>query len=181
MAGIGFQLQRILKDDSYRGLVLAYLYSALIATGPWLLSIAGLFLISLFAPLMVDRTSYAVFRTITVYTYAGTLILVGIIQMGTTRYIADRLFVGDDDTLSPTYRWTAAIALPVGGLISLLFHLGAGLSWTEALGAMVIFQAVTLTWIGMIFLSAAHDYLAIVRAYFLGHILSAAAAIACAC
>ena len=52
MAGIGFRLQNILRENSYRALAKAYLYSAVISSGPWLLSICGIFLIGILSSLL---------------------------------------------------------------------------------------------------------------------------------
>ena len=42
MAGIGFELRRILVKDSYTSTLRAYIYAGLISSGPWVLSIIGL-------------------------------------------------------------------------------------------------------------------------------------------
>ena len=45
MAGIGFELRKLLKKDSLLGLVQAYAYAGVIGSGPWVLSIVGMLLI----------------------------------------------------------------------------------------------------------------------------------------
>ncbi|TAN73700.1 MAG: hypothetical protein EPN14_09695, partial [Gallionella sp.] len=39
MAGIGFELRKLLKKQSYSGLLQAYVYAGIISSGPWILSI----------------------------------------------------------------------------------------------------------------------------------------------
>lgn len=178
MAGIGFKLRQILRDESYSNLLKGYVYAALVSTGPWVISIIGLATIGTLGIFLI-RTLFgsvpepllanlALFRTLVVYTYAGTLILTGPIMMTTTRYVADRLFVNDTRALAPCYHWVATVVIVVGGLVAGAFHAFAGLELVAAVGAIVLFQAVALTWVGVIFLSAAKDYMAIVRAYALG-------------
>jgi len=41
MAGIGFELRRLLDRQSLWGLVRAYAYAGVISSGPWVLSILG--------------------------------------------------------------------------------------------------------------------------------------------
>ena len=41
MAGIGFELRRLLDRQSLWGLVKAYAYAGVISSGPWVLSILG--------------------------------------------------------------------------------------------------------------------------------------------
>ena len=45
MAGIGFELRKILSKDSYTSTMRAYLYAGLISSGPWVLSIISVMLI----------------------------------------------------------------------------------------------------------------------------------------
>ena len=42
MAGIGFELRRILAEDTYTSMVKGYLYSTVISSGPWLMSVLSL-------------------------------------------------------------------------------------------------------------------------------------------
>ena len=45
MAGIGFELRKLLNKRSYTGLLQAYAYAGIISSGPWVLSIVGIMLI----------------------------------------------------------------------------------------------------------------------------------------
>ena len=47
MAGIGFELKKMLKDDSWFGLLKTYTYAGAISSGPWVLSILGIMLVGL--------------------------------------------------------------------------------------------------------------------------------------
>lgn len=178
MAGIGFRLQKLLNEDSFRSTAQAYIYSAVVSTGPWLLAITSLMAISLLARLFIQLEQIAVFQCIIAYTYAGSLILTGIVQLATTRYIADRLYVDDANALRPCYQWVSIVTLITSGIIAAAFHTFAGLNLPAATAAVVLFQAVCITWTGMIFLSAAKDYESIVRAFALGYGFSLAAALA---
>lgn len=169
MAGIGFRLQKILRENSYKSLIEGYFYSALISTGPWLLSILGLGLIATIAPWMVDQREAKLFRVVVVYAYIGSLILTGGVQMGTTRYIADRLYVGDMKAILPTYRWLGAWVIAVSGALSALLYAACGLEARSVAAGVVIFQSISLTWIAMTMLSAAKDYMSIVRIFALGY------------
>jgi len=174
MAGIGFRLERLLRGDSYRGLIQAYLYSALVSTGPWLLSILSLVLVGVLTShsLFAGQQTLRLFRCVLVYSYAGTLVLSALVQMGTTRFIADRLYVNDKKALAPCFQFVVVIVLVLGAVAAGLFHAFAGLSFSAGLAGVVLFQSLTLVWLGMIFLSAAKDYMAIVRAFLLGYTVS---------
>ncbi len=169
MAGIGFHLRKILGSGSYRSVLEAYLYAGLISSGPWLLSVVGLGIISLLGELLIGHGELQVFRAMVIYAYAGSLVLTGPFQLGTTRYIADRLFVGDMGALRPCFHWVGALTLVVSGLAAGVFMAFSTLGVCAAVGGVMLFQMVCLTWICMIFLSAAKDYMAIVRAFALGY------------
>ena len=47
MAGIGFELRKLLRRDSLLGLLQAYTYAGLISSGPWVLSILGILLVGI--------------------------------------------------------------------------------------------------------------------------------------
>ncbi len=169
MAGIGFRLQKILRKNTYRGLIEAYLYSALVSTGPWLLSIFGLGLIGILVRYYVTFAEASLFRAIVVYTFMASLVATGPLQLGTTRYIADRLYLNDKRALLPCFHWVGFWVLVGGGLLAAAFYGLSGLPLSVAASGVVLFQMICLCWAGMIFLSAAKDYMAIVRAFALGY------------
>jgi uncharacterized membrane protein len=53
MAGIGFELRKLLKRDSLLGMMQAYAYAGIISSGPWVLSIIGILVIGLMSVSMV--------------------------------------------------------------------------------------------------------------------------------
>ena len=53
MAGIGFELRRLLRKDTLLGLIWAYAYAGVISSGPWVLSIIGILIIGIFSLGMV--------------------------------------------------------------------------------------------------------------------------------
>jgi len=168
MAGIGIKLQHILRDRSYRSLLKGYVYAGLISAGPWLLAVITVAIIEAFGAWLIPRSELELFLGVVVYTYAGSLILTGAIQMATTRYVADRLFAEDMSALAPCYHWVACVVVVAGGIVAAVFHSLAGLDPAAATGSVVLFQAISLTWVGMIFLSAAKDYEAVVTSCAVG-------------
>ena len=53
MAGIGFELRKLLRRDSLLGMMQAYAYAGIISSGPWVLSIVGILVIGLMSISMV--------------------------------------------------------------------------------------------------------------------------------
>lgn len=93
MAGIGFELRKILARDSYSSTLRAYVYAGLLSAGPWVLSIISVMLIGImsigvvFPELLVRQ-----FLVTTTYLFACSLITTGGLQVFFTRFVSDRLF-----------------------------------------------------------------------------------------
>ena len=168
MAGIGFELRRLLSDDSYTSLIKGFLYSTVISAGPWLMSVISLALLGVYSVAFLGFEERQTFSSTVVYIYAGSLVGTGLLQIVITRYLADHLYQGRREILSqaflPAIIVTAAIQLPVA--VAVLW--GAPLSAAFKASATVGFLTVSLVWQSMIFISASRDYLTIVLSFLLG-------------
>jgi hypothetical protein len=93
MAGIGFELRRLLRKNTLVGLIEAYAYAGIIGSGPWVFSIVGILLIGFFsASVVVPNHLVTQFQTSVTYLVASSLILTGLLQLAFTRFVSDRLF-----------------------------------------------------------------------------------------
>ena len=82
MAGIGFELRRLLRKDTLLGLIRAYAYAGVISSGPWVLSIIGILIIGIFSlGMVVPDASVTQFQVTVTYLIAISLILTGIVQL----------------------------------------------------------------------------------------------------
>ena len=103
MAGIGFEIRKLLRKESYTGLLQAYAYAGVISSGPWVLSIIGILVIGLMsATVVVPNILISQFQVSVTYLMLSSLIFTGAMQLGFTRFIADRLFEKKDDMVLPT-------------------------------------------------------------------------------
>ena len=89
MAGIGFELRKLMRRDSFWGLIRAYGYAGLISSGPWVLSILGVMGIGIFSINRVASLAVRQFLVSVTYLMATSLILTGFLQLMFTRFIAD--------------------------------------------------------------------------------------------
>lgn len=93
MAGIGFELRKILSRDSYSATLRAYVYAGLISAGPWVLSIISVMLIGVMSIGVVSPgASVRQFLVTVTYLMASSLIITGGLQVFFTRFVSDRLF-----------------------------------------------------------------------------------------
>ncbi|MCO7572975.1 exopolysaccharide Pel transporter PelG [Pseudomonas chlororaphis] len=93
MAGIGFELRKILSRDSYTATLHAYVYAGLISSGPWVLSILSVMLVGVISlGLVIPEVLIRQFLITVTYLMATSLILTGGLQLFFTRFVSDRLF-----------------------------------------------------------------------------------------
>lgn len=170
MAGIGFTLERLMDKGTFKGFAQAYVFSAVVATGPWLLSTLCLAFLSALAPETMDR-ELVKFRAVVTYSYMASLVFAGFWQMVITRLIADRLYVSDTEAMAPGFLTSGALVAVFSTLIALVAVSGYDAPLTVRIFSASIFIFVCMIWHVMIFLSAASGYFAIVRSFLIGSLM----------
>lgn len=173
MAGIGFRLQTLFSDGNLVKNVRGSLYSIIIATGPWLISILSIALVSAMAQRNLTNHDLMLFKCIISYTYALSLIIFGVVEMPLTRYLADQLFRADHSTFKSVVLSIISVYLVIAiPLTILLYYFAPGLSFISTISCMAFLISVLITWTAMIFLSAAKHYHPIVIGFVGGGALS---------
>jgi uncharacterized membrane protein len=179
MAGIGFELRKLLQQDSYFGLLRAYTYAGIIAAGPWILSITGLIAIGVFSlSVVVPDRRITEFHVTVTWIMALSLILTGPLQLSFTRWVADQLFAKRDALVLPNFSGALLLVQIAAGALGIpLFACGLGeasaLYRATAISGFVVASDI---WIATIFLSGLKEYRAIVALFGLGYGVSVAAA-----
>ena len=122
MAGIGFELRKILARDSYTATLRAYVYAGLISSGPWVLSIISVMLIGVLATgIVTPSVLIRQFLVTVTYLMASSLILTGGLQLYFTRFVSDRLFEEKQTSILPNLVGILLlVTLVAGGLGFLL-------------------------------------------------------------
>ncbi|WP_248803099.1 exopolysaccharide Pel transporter PelG [Pseudomonas sp. MWU13-2100] len=173
MAGIGFELRKILSRDSYTATLHAYVYAGLISSGPWVLSILSVMLVGVISlGLVIPEVLIRQFLITVTYLMATSLILTGGLQLFFTRFVSDRLFERKYEQILPNL---------VGVL--LLVTLGSGLLGIILLATLfdqpLIYRLLTLAnfvvlcnlWLVIIFLSGMKAYNRILLVMLVGYAL----------
>jgi uncharacterized membrane protein len=172
MAGIGFELRKLLKKQTYSGLLQAYAFAGIISSGPWVLSIIGIMLIGLFSMGVVfPKVAVAQFQVTVTYMFLISLILTGLVQLSFTRFVADRVYAKDEASILPNFNGLILLAISVSLLLGLpcvaLFFpeqtVLYRLLFVMGLGVM------SAIWIATVFLTGMKHYRAIVLIFFLGY------------
>ena len=173
MAGIGFELRKILSRDSYSATLRAYLYAGLISSGPWVLSIISVMLIGVISLGVVvpDNTVRQFLVTVT-YLMASSLIYTGGAQLFFTRFISDRLFEKKNDRILPNLLGIMLIVTLSSGVLASLV-MGFMFDEPFAYRLLVLANFVTLCnlWLVIIFLSGMKAYNRILLVMLVGYSL----------
>lgn len=174
MAGIGFELRKILREDRLLSLGKVYGYSAILSSGPWVISIIAIILIG-FINLSHFGEVKDAFRFQVVITYAialaSSLIITGILQLPFTRYVADLIYKNRDDEILPSYFGAIFLAWSLGLLFMVPIYLWVfeGMPASFIVGALLTFLILCGVWISSILAASLKFYSQVVWAYLLSY------------
>lgn len=172
MAGIGFELRKILKSQTLTGTARAYAYAGLISSGPLILSIFGILIIGVMS-LAFTLPKYAIvqFQVSVTYLIACSLILTGPLQLSFTRFISDRLFEKRDDLVLSNYNGVVLISTAASGVLGTL-AVWLGFAAEPLLYRLLMvagFVVMSNIWIAVIFLSSVKQYRQILFVFAVGY------------
>ncbi len=173
MAGIGFVLRRLTQRDDLLGLAQGYLLSALVSSGPWLLTVLAIAGVNLIGTAVAGIAQVEQFRIVIIYNFGFSLLFSGPILLVGTRYLADRIFTRDVSDAPSMFLGAYALIVATQAPIVLAFYL-----WyvqtddLVRLGAITNYFLVAALWLVTIFLSALKDYRTIATAFALGMVVA---------
>lgn len=175
MAGIGFKLQKYFNQGDLLQNIKGSLYSIIISSGPWLISVLTIAIVSYFAQQNIQVKELFILKSIICYTFAVSLIIFGIIEMPTTRYIADQLYKNDASTFKSLYLSIVSAIIIFSSFLGFGFYsYFPTFNLIIKLSSIAFFASVLIIWVSMMFLSAAKNYHQIVYSFILGAVISIA-------
>jgi len=178
VAGIGFTLRRLFRQDTFIDRTRAYAFSALVAAGPWISAVLVVNIQMLVAErLIVSPAGRFLFMATIVYAFVFSQIITAPWQFVITRYIADKLFVKEYDYLQASFSGLSKLLLVLSLVIAVAFFFTSPLPLHYKYMAGSLFLVLTQMWLIMVYLSAAKDYYAIARAFVVGGAISVAATV----
>jgi uncharacterized membrane protein len=176
MAGIGFELRKGLKDDRILSITKVYGYSAILSSGPWVISILAIILVG-FINLSNTHDAHGTIRFQVVVTYsiafASSLIITGIVQLPYTRYVADLIFKKRENEVLPSYLGTIATSWIVGLPIVIPFFNWVFEDQSKFLvtGVVTTFMVLCGVWISSILAASLKYYKESVWSYLISYTL----------
>lgn len=180
MAGIGFSLRSLSRQESLSALVRASGHAAVIAAGPWLFTIVSLAAITALTEGIAGHGELATCRAAVIYAFAISLVFTAPVSIVATRLLADHLWRRDTGgvaalVIAALMLALAAVLLPVLAIVSYF-----GVPFALGLALYVATSIVSLIWVSLAFCGAVRDYRAITYAFLTGLFVAVAGATAAA-
>jgi uncharacterized membrane protein len=169
MAGIGFKLQNIIKENSISSIGKAYGYAAMLNSGPWVSTMIAILIIGFFNLLEGgENQKMMIFQLIVTYAFAVSSIFTGFIQLPFTRYIADKIYQQKEDEVLPSYFGTLLAITSLAYLIltPIIFYIFPNESLFFKILVMNIFIVMINIWIANVLASGLKFYKEIFISYF---------------
>lgn len=180
MAGIGFELRKLGRQETLSSVASAFGHAAVVAAGPWLFTILSLALITLTVEQIVGLENLANFRIVIIYAFAISLVLTAPVTIVATRLVADALWLKETRVVRPlllgAYAMALLVVVPPTLLLVLAFRMPSGLGLV--LTAMSL--TVALIWIALSFCGAVRDYRGVTLSFLVGLLMSLVLSIAAA-
>ena len=174
MAGIGFELRKVLNSERLLSIAKVYGYSALLSSGPWVISIVAILFVG-FVNIATMENGGSVVQFQIVITYAialaSSMIITGMIQLPFTRYIADEIFAGREDELLPAYYGVLLVVWLLGFIVVLpfLFFVFPNQSNLFLIGVFSTFLVLSAVWVSNILAASLKYYRSIIIAFLLSY------------
>lgn len=180
MAGIGFELRRLLRKNTLLGLAQAYAYAGVIGSGPWIFSIVGILLVGIFSASVVTPSFVVTqFQTSVTYLVATSLVLTGLVQLAFTRFVSDRLFEKKPEVILPNLHGLLLVVVSIAcalGTVALFLVL-PGERLLYRLLMLAGFVVMCSVWVLTVLLSGMKNYQAITLLFAVAYTLIVIAAL----
>lgn len=179
MAGIGFELRKHLREESYTDLFRAYLTAGLIGSGPWIISIGSMLAIGYASRRFArDPQHVTTFLATVTHLMSTSLIVSGFMQLMFTRFVADRLFAKKPESVAPNVLGALLVVTLVSGAI------GTFVSATMFTGYLayrvlliVAFVVLCNLWVVSVLLSGMKAYRTVVAVFAGGYAITVGTAV----
>lgn len=169
MAGIGFKLDRIAREDGLGGIAHAAFHGAVISSGPWLMTALAVFLLQAWTRSVMMPADHVIIQTSLVYAFGVSTVVTAPLAMIATRVASDRFYLGEREAI-PSILMAALVWATLTSLIAgdMLFGFAAGMRPDLFLLATAILTLFAQIWIASPFLHATWRHRPIFLAYVSG-------------
>ncbi|WP_277586479.1 exopolysaccharide Pel transporter PelG [Psychrobacillus antarcticus] len=173
MAGIGFELRKLYKEEGIVGNIKAYAYSSMTTIGPMILCI--LLVIVQQQLMTANASSFSdkqLFISTMTYSFIFSIMFTCGISIVLTRHVADMLYQKKYEQIISSFYGALIIVLPIAGIATAVFLYGVDESLGYKISAYLFFIELIIIWIQNVYMSALKDYKRIVRGFTIGVLTS---------
>ena len=174
MAGIGFELKKMLRDDSWFGLLKTYAYAGAISSGPWVLSILGIMLVGMMSlsNKQASSTWLGEFLVSVTWLMSFSLVLSSLLQLVFTRFMADQLYQKNDAIILPNFLGAIGLSTVVSALIGIacwiLFFRELNFLYSTLM--LMNFVLLCNVWLAVIFVAGMKRYKTILLVFLVSYL-----------
>lgn len=168
MAGVGFALKRMMTDHGLAGAAAGAGHGAMVAAGPWLITLAllGLVQVAMAASANPDLLP---FQAVLVYAVCFSNLVAAPVVMVATRRLSDALFAAMPEDGPPLLLAAIVTVVPPAlGLGVVLFCWAGGLGGIAALLATATVPLLATIWVANLFLTTIRRFGLVSLAYLIG-------------
>lgn len=173
MAGIGFELRKLFREQGLINNIKAYTFSALTTIGPMILCM--FLIIALQRMMSIHNGTYLdweLYIATVQYCFIFSILITSGITMVLTRFLSDMIFEKKYDHILSSYYGALMVCLPLGALTAWLFLPRVAASTSYKVATYLFFMELIVIWVQAVFLSALKDYMRIVRSFSIGVVIS---------
>ena len=169
MAGIGFALKKLSQSDNLSGRTLAGAHAIMVTSGPWIVIMAGLALVSFLGVPVVGQEATVTFRILLIYNFAIALVITAPISLEVTLRISSLMFERRFTEVQAVYFAALIITTGISAVAgSVIFFALLKLPTGVALAAVFCTIQVSLMWISMSMITAIRQYTVVSFAFAIG-------------
>jgi polysaccharide biosynthesis protein PelG len=176
MAGIGFALERLYRSNSIADRMASFAHASVIAAGPCLAAVLGIWFISATVSELEGRTTVAAFRAVIIYSFALSFVVTAPIALVSARLISDKLH--DRKVTAVPAIMLAAFGLTTVSALAfavLLFGVALDLETAAVVAAVANCALIALVWVACLFSSVTRDYNSVTGFFALGMLVAVVA------
>jgi len=173
MAGIGFELQKVLESEkNYFPKVGVALKSMFITSGPWIISIVTLLLIKFFVKDIIEDRLFLDFMNILIYCFIFSMIISAPFINIITRYLSDTIYEEKFDNIFAIFLSGIIVIGSISFLLSATYISNFTGFEQNTTHIASLFTAFSILWLTMVFISTLRDYNLVTYSFLFGMMLS---------
>ncbi len=177
MAGIGFRLQKLLVEEIYLSVFQGFFCALVITSGPWLIMVISLAVLSLFTAFILSPENRLLFNILLVHISVITIITTGSLQLFFTRVFSDKMYTKERDELPNVIMTNLTMTMAILLILVLPFFLitttfPPNVTFPVKLLTFCLVFTLNIIWVLMNYISASDEFLGFVKHYIIGSVLS---------